>query len=114
MLAAPSRVTRTPVVTRIVTMTIQPLSEVKAHLSDYVRRASREHERVVITVNGTSEAVLIGAADWESIEETLFWLSQPGFADDVAQAKAGAERGEGMSSEDMHAWIEERRQADGV
>ena len=93
------------------TMSIQPLSEVKAHLSDYVRRASVEHERITITVNGRSEAVLIGADEWESIQETMFWARQPGFAEDVAEARAGAAAGQGISGEELAAWIAERREA---
>jgi antitoxin YefM len=56
--------------------------------------------------------VLIGAAQWESIEETLFWLLQPGFTDDVAEARGSVAGGEGMSAEEMHAWIEERRRVE--
>ncbi|MBS2532427.1 type II toxin-antitoxin system Phd/YefM family antitoxin [Catenulispora sp. NF23] len=92
-------------------MTTQPLSEVKAHLSDYVRRASVEHEHITITVNGRSEAMLIGVEEWESIEETLFWLSQPGIHEDLAEARANP--GSGISSEEMAAYIAERRRAEG-
>lgn len=35
------------------------------------------HE-VTITKNGTPAAVLIGMNEWESLQDTLFWLSQPG------------------------------------
>ncbi len=28
----------------------------------------------------------VGADEWESLQETLFWLSQPGIRKDIAQA----------------------------
>ncbi|MDT4912575.1 MAG: antitoxin YefM, partial [Pseudonocardiales bacterium] len=36
----------------------------------------------------SAAAVLIGADEWESIQETLFWLSQPGIRDTIAEAEA--------------------------
>jgi PHD/YefM family antitoxin component YafN of YafNO toxin-antitoxin module len=41
-----------------------------------------------ITKNGSPAAVLIGADEWESIQETLFWLSQAGIRDTIAEAEA--------------------------
>ena len=52
-----------------------PISEVKDRLNDLVDAASRTHEQVTITKNGTPVAVLIGMDEWESLQETLFWLS---------------------------------------
>ncbi|MHB8319659.1 MAG: type II toxin-antitoxin system Phd/YefM family antitoxin [Acidimicrobiales bacterium] len=43
-------------------------------------------DEVVITKNGTPGAVLIGADEWESIQETLFWLSQPDIRESVSEA----------------------------
>jgi prevent-host-death family protein len=58
-------------------MTEEPLREVRDHLSDYVDRAARQHERVVVTRNGRPVAVLIGYEDLEALEETLDILSDP-------------------------------------
>ncbi len=55
--------------------------------------------------------MLVGVEEWESITETLFWLSQPGFAEDAAEARANP--GGGMSSEEAAAWIAERRRPEG-
>ena len=55
-----------------------PISKVKDRLNDLVDAASITHEQVTITKNGTPAAVLIGMDEWESLQETLFWLSQPG------------------------------------
>lgn len=65
-----------------------PISKVKDKLNEYVDSVGITHEQVTITKNGSPAAVLIGAAEWESIQETLFWLSQPGIRDTIAEAEA--------------------------
>ena len=52
-------------------MSLLPLAEVKAHLSEVVQRVSTQHERVTITVHGRPAAVLISVDDLESLEETI-------------------------------------------
>ena len=52
------------------------LSDLKSHLSEYADRAEREHEQFV------------SADEWESLQETLFWLSQPGIHESIAEAEA--------------------------
>lgn len=74
-----------------------PISKVKDRLSELVDEAAGTHERVTITKNGSPAAVLVGADEWESLQETLFWLSQPGIREDVAQARAEYETGETVS-----------------
>ena len=64
------------------------LSDLKAHLSEYADRAEREHERFSITRNGRPAVVLVSADEWESLQETLFWLSQPGILENLAEAEA--------------------------
>lgn len=65
-----------------------PISKVKDKLNEYVDSVALTGEQVTITKNGTPAAVLIGADEWESLQETLFWLSQPGIRDTVAEANA--------------------------
>jgi antitoxin YefM len=65
-----------------------PISAVKSRLNEYVDAVSVTHEQVTITKNGSPAAVLIGSDEWESIQETLFWLSQPGIRDIIAEADA--------------------------
>ena len=50
-------------------------------------------EQVTITKNGSPAAVLIGADEWESIQETLFWLSQPAIRESLAEADANVSAG---------------------
>ncbi|MBP2477398.1 prevent-host-death family protein [Crossiella equi] len=70
-------------------MTVEPLRAVRDHLSDFVDRAERDHERVVVTRNGRPAAVLIGYDDLAALEETLELLSDP---EGVHSARRGAFR----------------------
>lgn len=63
-----------------------PISKVKDRLNDLVDAASTTREQVTITKNGTPAAVLIGVDEWESLQETLFWLSQPGIRESISEA----------------------------
>lgn len=76
-----------------------PISKVKDKLNEYVDSVAITHDQVTITKNGSPAAVLIGANEWESIQETLFWLSQPGIRETIAEAEgdiaAGRTHGEG-------------------
>ena len=64
------------------------LSDLKAHLSEAALRAELEHEQYTITRNGRPAIVIVSADEWESMQETLFWLSQPRIQEDLAQAEA--------------------------
>jgi len=64
------------------------LSDLKSHLSEYADRAEHEHEQFTITRNGRPAVVLVSADEWESLQETLFWLSQPGIHESIAEAEA--------------------------
>ena len=48
-------------------MTMLPLSEVKARLSEIAEEVATPHERVQITKNGREYVVLLAAEDLESI-----------------------------------------------
>ncbi|GAC1354991.1 MAG: type II toxin-antitoxin system Phd/YefM family antitoxin [Acidimicrobiales bacterium] len=47
----------------------------KDRLSEFVERVHSQHDRVIITRNGTPAAVLISPDDLEGLEETLDLLS---------------------------------------
>lgn len=68
-------------------MTVEPLREVRDHLSEYIDRAEREHERVVVTRNGRPAAVLIGYDDLEALDETLDILSDPDARREIENAR---------------------------
>lgn len=80
-----------------------PISKVKDKLSEYVDAVSLTHDQVTITKNGSPAAVLIGADEWESLQETLFWLSQPDVLDDVARARQELDAGTTLSEDEIRA-----------
>jgi antitoxin YefM len=75
-------------------MTTETVRAVRDHFSEYVDRAAREHERVVVTRNGRPEAVLIGYDDLVALEETLDVLSDPSAREEIAEARAEIARGD--------------------
>ncbi|MBM7472206.1 type II toxin-antitoxin system Phd/YefM family antitoxin [Subtercola frigoramans] len=84
-------------------MQILPISHVKNRLNELVDAASLINEQVTITKNGSPAAVLIGADEWESLQETLFWLSQPGIRASIDEAKAHLDSGEGFTEEQIRS-----------
>jgi prevent-host-death family protein len=64
-----------------------------------VEAASKTHDQVIITKNGSPAAVIIGTDEWEALQETLFWLSPPSIREDLAGAREDIEAGRGLSEE---------------
>lgn len=63
-----------------------PLAEVKNRLSEVVDEVEREHARVVITKHGRPAAVVMSAADLESLEETLDIMGNESLLSDIREA----------------------------
>jgi antitoxin YefM len=63
-----------------------PLAEVKNRLSEVVDKVEREHARVVITKHGRPAAVVVSAADLESLEETLDIMGNETLLADIKEA----------------------------
>ncbi|MEQ1737890.1 MAG: type II toxin-antitoxin system Phd/YefM family antitoxin [Rhodoglobus sp.] len=80
-----------------------PISKVKDRLNELVDSASQTHEQVTITKNGTPAAILIGMAEWETLQETLFWQSQDDNRDTIARARTELANGEGLTEEQIRA-----------
>lgn len=47
--------------------------------------------------------MLIGADEWESLQETLFWLSQSGIRESLAEADADVAAGRVFDEEQVRA-----------
>lgn len=95
----------------LVTMTMVPLGEAKAHLSELVSRVHDHHERVTVTVHGRASAVLIAVEDLERIEETLSILSDPATLRRLADSDAELARGEAVSADELAETLQRRRSA---
>jgi antitoxin YefM len=74
-----------------------PLADVKNRLSEVVDKVEREHARVVITKHGRPAAVVISAADLESLEETLDIMGNEVLLADIKAAVAELRAGTATS-----------------
>ena len=77
------------------------LAAVKAHLSEVLDRVLQTHERITITRHGRREAVIMSTEDLDALDETLELLSDPEAVREIAEARAAAERGEGLDADDL-------------
>jgi prevent-host-death family protein len=90
-------------------MTILPLSEVKARLSEIAEEVAATHERVQITKNGRNYVVLMAAEDLESIEATLELLSDADAQARIALAEQDIARGDVLGESEVRALVEARK-----
>ncbi|MDR0783403.1 MAG: type II toxin-antitoxin system Phd/YefM family antitoxin [Propionibacteriaceae bacterium] len=79
------------------------LTEAKDRLSALVDEVEREHEIVRVTRHGRTSAILISESDLDSLHDTIFWLSQPGIRDDIAEARKAYVGGRSTSAHDLRA-----------
>lgn len=89
-------------------MTVLPLSEAKARLSEIADEVGRTHERVHITKNGREYVVLLAAEDLDSIEATLELLSDPAAQERIARSREEIARGEGLSVAEVTQFLKDR------
>lgn len=75
-------------------MSLQPLRDVRDHLSEVVDRVETQHERVTITRNGRAAAVLISPEDLAELEETLSVLADPDALADIREADQAYAKGD--------------------
>lgn len=73
-------------------MSTLPLAEVRANLSKLVDEAVRTHERIEVTRQGRRAAVILSAADYDSIMETLDILSDQELMREVRAAEAESDQ----------------------
>jgi prevent-host-death family protein len=78
-----------------------PLGEAKDKLSALVDDAESTHDIITITKHGRPAAVLMSADDLESLQETLFWLTQRGIRDIVDAAEKEYVDGSTVSGDDL-------------
>ena len=90
-------------------MTILPLSEVKARLSEIAEEVAATHERVQITKNGRDYVVLMATEDLESIEATLELLSDADAQARIALAEQDIALGDVLGESEVRALVAERK-----
>ena len=75
----------------------------KDKLNEYVDAVVQTQDQIMITKNGAPAAVLVGAEEWESLQETLYWLSQPGIKESIADADAEVGAGRTYGEDEIRA-----------
>lgn len=88
-----------------------PLAEVKARLSELVRRVAAQHERVTVTVHGRPSAVLVAIDDLAALEETIAVLTDSQAMASLAESEDEIARGDLVSEAELSAAMAARRQA---
>ncbi len=77
-------------------MSTASLRTVRDQFSDFVERVHSQHERVVITRNGSPAAVLVSPQDLESLEETLAILTDSEALRELAAAQRAIAAGDAV------------------
>lgn len=75
-------------------MAVEPLDEVRDHLSDVIDRVELRRERVTVTRNGRAVAVILSPDDLAELEESLAVLSDPQALTDIREADAAFAAGD--------------------
>lgn len=88
------------------------LAEGRKRFSEVLSEVERFHEQFTITKNGKPVAVIVSNYEWETLEDTLFWLSQPGILEDITEARRDLASGKTYSTEEIRAELTERLRAD--
>jgi prevent-host-death family protein len=82
-------------------MTTISLAEARAQLSKLVEGASATHERYEITRNGQRAAVLLGADDYDSLQETINVLSDSTLLLEHLEGLDALDRGDVLNVEQL-------------
>lgn len=88
------------------------LAETRQRLSELVNDIEAHHDQVMVTKNGKPAVMIISVYEWEQMEDTIFWLSQPGIHEDLAEADAEIASGNTVSIEEIKAELQERLRAE--
>jgi prevent-host-death family protein len=90
-------------------MSVLPLADARARLSEIVTDAQRTHERYEITRNGRPAAVLLSSDDYESMRETIAVLSDSELVADIARGIAEISTGDVLTADQLDALVRESR-----
>jgi antitoxin YefM len=75
-------------------MAVEPLDEVRNHLSDVIDRVELRRERVTVTRDGRAVAVILSPEDLAELEESLALLSDPQAVAGIREADAAFATGD--------------------
>jgi len=81
----------------VITLTV---TEARKTLFDLIKHANQTHD-VVRVQHKSGDAVIMSSEDYESLQETLSLLSQPGFKDAFNDSEREIQKGDLLSFEDV-------------
>lgn len=83
------------------------MSEARTRFAEVLDAVEKTHDRIEITRNGLTAAVLISSDDLESMEETLAILSNPETVADIREGLEDVARGDVLRGEEALAALRE-------
>jgi antitoxin YefM len=75
-------------------------TEARKTFFDLIKHTNQTHD-VVRIQHKAGDVVIMSSEDYESLQETLYLLSQPGFKEALSQSETEIENGELLSFEDV-------------
>ncbi len=82
-------------------MTTLPVADARAQLSRLIDEASATHERFEITRNGRRAAVLLSAADYDTLQDTIAVLSDAELLKAHGSGKAAIKAGDYLDADQL-------------
>ncbi len=93
-------------------MTTLPVAVARAQLSRLVDEAERTHERFEITRNGHRAAVLLGADDYDAMQETIAVLSVADLLRTHIAGRTEVESGDVVDTEELKRLMRDDRSSE--
>lgn len=85
----------------ILYMTTLPVAQARAQLSKLIEEAASTHERFEITRNGQRAAVLLGADDYDALQETIAVLGDSQLLREHLEGVRALDRGDGLDEAEL-------------
>jgi len=67
---------------------------------DLIKQSNQKHE-IFEVQHKSGNAVLMSVSEYESLQESLYLLSLPGFKDDLSESEQQAKNGQTLSFDDV-------------
>lgn len=82
-------------------MTVLPVADARARLSQLIDEATTTHERFEITRNGRRAAVLLSADDYDTLQDTIAVLSDPELLDAHREGRTAIDTGDYLDADQL-------------
>lgn len=90
-----------------------PIAEAETRFAEIADHAADGHGHIIVTRNGRPYVMVVSAAEWEELQETLAVLSDPLIRAGLAEAAGAVERGDFTAEDEMRAILEARLRLSG-